>query len=65
VQQPAWSLQQLCNVLGQQQADAVWQQILNTAGTFVSSQAVGKRRCCVTLAAVMLPHNTSAETKKH
>jgi hypothetical protein len=31
-QQPVWSLQQLFELLGQQQAGAVWQQIVDTAG---------------------------------
>jgi len=31
-QQPVWSLQQLFDVLGQQQAEAVWEQIMQTAG---------------------------------
>jgi hypothetical protein len=41
-QQPVWSLQQLFNVLGQKQADAVWQQIADTAGLLVASKAVEK-----------------------
>lgn len=35
-EQPVWPLQQLFELLGQQQADAVWQQIVNTAGGFAA-----------------------------
>jgi hypothetical protein len=43
-QQPVWTLHQLFDVIGQQQADSVWQQICETAGEG-PGQAVGKPRC--------------------